>query len=108
MYITVLTYIRKILFSAVYIFVFGVIIPVWIASVKAESLQTLQPETTLAEPVARLVGNTRKLLLSRLEATRQKNRAVQVVPIAQGVIWSGVESNSTFAPFDKADAYRVV
>ncbi len=103
-----LTYIRKILFSAVYIFVFGVIIPVWIASVRAESLQTLQPETTLAEPVARLVGNTRKLLLSRLEATRQKNRAVRVVPVTQGVIWTGIESNSPFASFERTNASCVV
>jgi len=67
--------IKKIIYSACIIFLFGVIIPAWIASVKVETIRNASP-SPLADPVMKVVSNTRKILQGRVEGSRLRDQVI--------------------------------
>ena len=70
---------KKIFYSGCFILLFGVVVPAWIAYVKVEAINNFSP-SPLADPVMKVVGNTRKFLLSRVEGLRLRD---------QVSLWSG-------------------
>jgi len=72
---------KKIIYSTCIIFLFGVILPVWIASVKAEAIKNSSP-FPLADPVMKVIGNTRRFLLGRVEGSRIRDKVILWSPSA--------------------------
>jgi len=66
---------KKLIYSTCIIFLFGIIIPVWIASVKVEAIKSFSL-SPLADPVTKVIGNTRKFLLSRVEGSRLHEKVI--------------------------------
>ena len=64
---------KKVIYSTCFIFLFGIVIPVWIASVKVDTITNASP-SPLADPVLKVIGNTRKFLLSRVEGLRLRDQ----------------------------------
>ncbi|MCL2305416.1 MAG: hypothetical protein FWC43_08750 [Planctomycetaceae bacterium] len=84
---------KKFIYSTCFIFLFGIAIPAWIASVKVETIMN-SPPSPLADPVMKIVGNTRKFLLCRVEGLQlrdkvtlwsQKTEVVRIVPLAGSI-----------------------
>ena len=67
--------IKKFIYSACIIFLFGMIIPAWIASVKVETIKNAS-SSQLADPVTKVIGNTRKFLLGRVEGSRLRDQVI--------------------------------
>jgi len=64
---------KKFIYSVSIILLFGVIIPVWIASTKVETLKNAS-SSPLADPVMKVIGNTRKFLLGRVEGDQLRDK----------------------------------
>ncbi|MGL6193509.1 MAG: hypothetical protein ACRC2T_01650 [Thermoguttaceae bacterium] len=65
--------VRKTIYSAFVILLFGVVVPVWVASAKAE--QTFSPRAeSLSESACKLIGHARKILLTKVDSECWKNQ----------------------------------
>ena len=64
---------KKVIYSTCFIFLFGIVIPVWIASVKVDTITNASP-SPLADPVLKVIGNTRKFLLGRVEGNQLRDK----------------------------------